>query len=423
MRETPRVERSELFRPEVLIYRRQKSLSTAVISQSSAVKTMAWSSIGLMCLALLVLCLIRYKETNSARGILEPKSASQKIKAPSEAIVSSIAITEGELVEKGQTVMTLSTLILNGNGESPQFSNIQRLKLAQESLAKELAMDERLYKRELVRGSLSVAASEKSLSSLRLEATLLGQQEILSSNHVKSLTSLLKHSNISQSRFDRELLTHLSVERERNLVLSKINTAEAEIADGLLQLDLLDLGFESKQSKVLSEGRRVAGEIRNLDQETFISIQALQTGIVASVAVEAGSPVSRGQALLTILPNHQDLKATLFVPSSVIGKIHTEQELLLGFDAFPVSEFGYTSATVVQISGATLDPRETLLPIPGLNEPVYKVIAELEKHYVEGAEVFPLVSGIQFSADFVMENLSLLEFIFRPVLQLKGKIL
>jgi membrane fusion protein len=423
VRETPRVERSDLFRPEVLIYRREKSLSTAVISQSSAVKTMVWSSIGLMCLALLVLCLIRYKETNSARGILEPKSPSQKIRAPIEAIVASVAITEGEIVVKGQTVMTLSTLILNGNGESPQFLNIQRLKLAQESLAKELAMDERLYKSELARGSLSVATSEKSLSSLRLEATLLGQQEVLSSSHLKSLKSLLKSSNISQSQFDRELLTHLSVERERNLVVSKIYTAESKIADGLLQLDLFNLGFESKQLKTFSEQRRVAGEIRNLDQETFISIQALQGGIIASLAVETGSPVSAGQALLTILPNHQDLKATLFVPSSIIGKIHTEQELLLDFDAFPVSEFGYTGATVVQISGATLDPRETLLPISGLSEPVFKVIAELEKHYVEGAEVFPLVSGIQFSADFVIENLSLLELIFRPVLQLKGKIL
>jgi membrane fusion protein len=190
-----------------------------------------------------------------------------------------------------------------------------------------------------------------------------------------------------------------------------------------LQLDLFNLGFESKQLKAFSEQRRVAGEIRNLDQETFISIQALQGGIIASLAVETGSPVSAGQALLTILPNHQDLKATLFVPSSIIGKIHTEQELLLDFDAFPVSEFGYTGATVVQISGATLDPRETLLPISGLSEPVFKVIAELEKHYVEGAEVFPLVSGIQFSADFVIESLSLLELIFRPVLQLKGKIL
>jgi membrane fusion protein len=376
-----------------------------------------------MCLALLVLCLIRYKETNSARGILEPKSPSQKIRAPIEAIVASVAITEGEIVVKGQTVMTLSTLILNGNGESPQFLNIQRLKLAQESLAKELAMDERLYKSELARGSLSVATSEKSLSSLRLEATLLGQQEVLSSSHLKSLKSLLKSSNISQSQFDRELLTHLSVERERNLVVSKIYTAESKIADGLLQLDLFNLGFESKQLKTFSEQRRVAGEIRNLDQETFISIQALQGGIIASLAVETGSPVSAGQALLTILPNHQDLKATLFVPSSIIGKIHTEQELLLDFDAFPVSEFGYTGATVVQISGATLDPRETLLPISGLSEPVFKVIAELEKHYVEGAEVFPLVSGIQFSADFVIENLSLLELIFRPVLQLKGKIL
>lgn len=417
------VQPSELFRPEVLIYRRGKTLSRAVISQSSAVKTMVWSSIGLMCLALLVLCLIRYKVTVSARGILEPKSSSQKIKAPADAVVALIAVTEGELVEKGQTVMTLSTTILNGNGESQEFSNLRGLRLIEEGLIKELAMNEGLFKAETARLALNIVASENTISSLRLEATLLARQEELSSGHLESLARLLKYSSISQSQFDRELLNHLSIERDVNSMASKIKIEESLIEDGSLQSELLVIGFENKQSKIIDEVLRIANEIRDLNQETSISILALQSGVVASLAVETGSAVSKGLTLLTILPNHRDLKATLFVPSSVIGKIHTEQDLLLGFDAFPVSEFGYTSAKVVMISGASLDPREALLPVSGLNEPVFKVIAELEKHYVEGAEVFPLVSGVQFSADFVIEDLALLEFIFKPVLQLKGKIL
>tara|TARA_B110000208_G_scaffold123307_2_gene150466 strand:+ start:16878 stop:18146 length:1269 start_codon:yes stop_codon:yes gene_type:complete len=416
-------ERRELFRPEVLIYRREKTISSAVISQSSAVKIMVWGSIGLMCFALLVLCLIRYKETESARGMLQHTAPSQQIKSPNSAVVALVTVTEGELVDKGQTLMRLSTVILNGSGESRQSSTIRRLRLKEESLEMQLDMDERLYKAESERHSLSIASLAFTISGLELEADLLAKQEALSRSNIQALAHLLNNSNISQSQFDRELLKHLGIEREKNSVESRIYAAKSELEDGTLQLGLLVLDYEDKQFKVANEVRQLANEIIDLHQGTSISIQALESGVVASLAVETGSSVSAGQILLTILPNQQSLQATIFVPSRLIGRIQEEQELLLEFDAFPISKFGYTTASVVMISTGPLDPRETLLPVPGLNEPVFKVIAELEKYYVEGPETFPLVSGIQFSADFVMEDLSLLEFIFKPVLKLKGKIL
>ena len=416
-------ERRELFRPEVLIYRREKTISSAVISQSSAVKIMVWGSIGLMCFALLVLCLIRYKETESARGMLQHTAPSQQIKSPNSAVVALVTVTEGELVDKGQTLMRLSTVILNGSGESRQSSTIRRLRLKEESLEMQLDMDERLYKAESERHSLSIASLAFTISGLELEADLLAKQEALSRSNIQALAHLLNNSNISQSQFDRELLKHLGIERERNSVESRIYAAKSKLEDGTLQQGLLVLDYEDKQFKVANEARQLANEIIDLHQGTSISIQALESGVVASLAVETGSSVSAGQILLTILPNQQSLQATIFVPSRLIGRIQEEQELLLEFDAFPISKFGYTTASVVMISTGPLDPRETLLPVPGLNEPVFKVIAELEKYYVEGPETFPLVSGIQFSADFVMEDLSLLAFIFKPVLKLKGKIL
>jgi membrane fusion protein len=355
--------------------------------------------------------------------MLEHKSPSQQIKSPTSAVVALVTVTEGELVDKGQTLMTLSTVILNGSGESQQSSTIRRLRLKEDSLETQLVMDERLYKAESERHSLSIAALAFTISGFELEADLLAKQETLSRSNIESLGHLLNSSNISQSQFDRELLKHLSIERERNSVESKTYAAKSRLEDGTLQLGLLVLDYEDKQFKVANEAQQVANEIVDLYQRTSISIQAIESGVVASLAVEAGSSVSAGQVLLTILPNQQALQATIFVPSRLIGKIHTEQELLLEFDAFPISKFGYTPASVVMISTASLDPRETLLPVPGLNEPVFKVVAELEKHYVEGPETFRLVSGIQFSADFVMEDLSLLEFIFKPVLKLKGKIL
>ena len=321
--------------------------------------------------------------------MLQHTAPSQQIKSPNSAVVALVTVTEGELVDKGQTLMRLSTVILNGSGESRQSSTIRRLRLKEESLEMQLDMDERLYKAESERHSLSIASLAFTISGLELEADLLAKQEALSRSNIQALAHLLNNSNISQSQFDRELLKHLGIEREKNSVESRIYAAKSELEDGTLQLGLLVLDYEDKQFKVANEARQLANEIIDLHQGTSISIQALESGVVASLAVETGSSVSAGQILLTILPNQQSLQATIFVPSRLIGRIQEEQELLLEFDAFPISKFGYTTASVVMISTGPLDPRETLLPVPGLNEPVFKVIAELEKYYVEGPETFP----------------------------------
>lgn len=206
-------------------------------------------------------------------------------------------------------------------------------------------------------------------------------------------------------------------------MISKINEAKARLEDGQLQIEISHLASQGTQLRVSKELAGVRNQIKRRDQDEVITITAVKNGTVASLAVQPGSPVAVGQTLLTLIPPNEPLQATVYIPSRLIGKIYPEQPLLLSFDAFPVSEFGYTDAQVKSISTAPLDPRETLLPVTELNEPVFKVVAELSRHYVEGPDIYPLLSGIQFSADFVVEDLSLIEFIFKPVLKLRGKIL
>ncbi|MFK7863503.1 MAG: HlyD family secretion protein [Pseudohongiellaceae bacterium] len=413
----------ELFRPEVLIYQQERKAGRAVISQSSAIRYLVWSSIFLLCIALIVLCFMRYKETQPARGILEHRSVSTKTKSPVSAVVTKIYIEEGEFARKGQVLMTLSTEILDGDGQSQIHAVIERLRIDREEILKKLDAQRSHFSIENKRLVANTTSLKETAKVLKIEAELLDQKMKLSNNALSSFESLLATAGVSQMQYDREVVLNLDLARDQNAIEGKLIETSSDLIDRTLQLELLSLNFSTQKFENEQELLRVDNEIASLQQQTQITIQAAQEGIVTSLAVQSGSPVSAGQTLVSMSPKNGELEAILFVPSSVIGRIHTEQEMLLAFDAFPVSEFGYIRGQVSAISRAPLDPREALLPVAGLTEPVFKVTAKLQQSYIDGSDTYPLLSGFQLTADFVVEDLSLLEFIFKPVLKLKGKLL
>lgn len=416
-------ERNELFRPQAVFYQQEKKTGAAVIIQSSAIRTFVWSSIGLLALVLLVLFFIRYKETQPARGILEHSLASIKVKSPASASVVNIPIREGDIVRKGQTLMVLSTDILDGQGNNQKHAVIERLFIDQQELTKKAELEKRHFAIEYQRLATSTNSLRAAAEVLKIEANLLSQQMVISENVLSSLDQLLQSANISQAQYDNESASNLDLAREQNNIEGREIEISSDLMDRELQLELLKLNFDTQRLENEKQQLRITKEIDSLQQQTQITIQAPQDGVVTSLAVERSSPVSLGQTLVIMAPENGELKATLFVPSTVIGRIHTEQELLLALDAFPITEFGYIHGSVTAISRAPLDPRETLLPVAGLTEPVFKVSAKLNQNYIEGPDTYPLLSGLQLSANFVIEDLSLLEFIFKPVLKLKGKLI
>ena len=163
-------------------------------------------------------------------------------------------------------------------------------------------------------------------------------------------------------------------------------------------------------------------EIDILDHQERFTVVAEDRGVVAALAIEAGQPVSPGQLLLRINPVSPQLQAIIYVPSRVLGKLATGQELMLSYDAYDYRYYGRYQAVVTQISRASLDPRELLLPVPGISEPVFKVLASLNEQTVEGPDIARLQAGMLLNADFITAEMSLAAFIFKPLLRLRGRI-
>jgi membrane fusion protein (multidrug efflux system) len=109
-----------------------------------------------------------------------------------------------------------------------------------------------------------------------------------------------------------------------------------------------------KRSLVSLQGEQVTttATIARLQQDIDkLSIRAPVAGIVAEViSLRAGSYVSQGQKIATIVPRGGLLVVADFTPSAVLGRMHPGQHGRMRLDGFPWTEFGSLDAHVVRVS-------------------------------------------------------------------------
>lgn len=129
-----------------------------------------------------------------------------------------------------------------------------------------------------------------------------------------------------------------------------------------------------------------------------------------------GATVEAGRVLAIILPHGEVLQAELWVPSRAAGFLRSGEPVRLMYDAFPYQKFGVGRGTVASIAGAPVDPADLTVPIE-TKEALYRVLVNLESPTVDGyGKVWRLSPGIRLSADLILDDRSLWEWLFDPII-------
>lgn len=415
-------ERTELIRSEVVLHNSNKSYCAPIISRSYLLGLQVWLGAILLLVFVFVLARTNYKETVAVRGILQPSQGVQEIVAPVNAMLQQNHVQPGDSVFKGQVLATLSTSQFDYFGRPQQELQIQQLESALVLLGREVDVQRKLYARTRDKNKSAVENLKLGRKNLRREGAILLTQLKLSSTNLESLEYLRKSSNISQAYFDQQYLVHLNIRLQQEGLNRRLVEVNHQLSNSEGAVEFIEFEFEKNQLQLQKETKEIGYRIEQLGRQGFMTVLAQDGGIVAAVAVSQGKAVRVGQPMFTIHPRNDQLVANIYVPAKVQGKLFPGQEILLSYDAFDYQFFGRYTANVSELSQASLDPREQLLPVPGISEPVFKVVAVLDQTYVEGLDIFPLQAGMLLTADFVVSQMSLLNFIFKPLLSLRGKV-
>lgn len=415
-------ERNELIRTEVVLHKANPAYSVPVIDQNSSSGFQLWLCVVFLFLFVFLLGRTNYKETVTARGILQPSRGTQKIASPVTAMLRQIYVEPGDVVHKGQVLASLSTTLFDYSGRPQQEAEIQQSESARELLRQEMDVQKKLYARSIAKNKTAVKSLQAGKKNLDREAEILLAQLQLSNTNLESLEYLRGTSNISQAYFDQQYVAHLNLHLRQEELNRRIVEISHHISDSEGAEEFINFEFEKNSLQMQRQAEEIDYHIRQLAKQQLTTVLAEDNGIVAAVAVSQGKTVLASETMFSIHPINDRLLAILYVPAKVQGKLFPGQELLLSYDAFDYQLFGRYTATISELSRASLDPREHLLPVPGISEPVFKIVAALDQEYVEGSEVHRLQSGMLLTADFVVSEMSLLEFIFKPLLSLRGKV-
>jgi membrane fusion protein len=155
-----------------------------------------------------------------------------------------------------------------------------------------------------------------------------------------------------------------------------------------------------------------------------IIVRAELDGRVATVLVEPGQSVVPNQRIASILPKDGKLEAELYMPSRNVGMVTRDTRVVVRYDSFPYQKFGQFSGTVRDISETSISSNDLPQAAAGQtsSDNYFRVRVALEKQEVILRDKhFQLKPGMQLSANVLLEERTIAEWMFEPLLGIAAR--
>ena len=363
-----------------------------------------------------------YSRKETVRGWLEPADGMVRVFPQAEGRVAQLLVAEGDVVIKGQPVA-----IINGDRILEDGARLEAIVL-QEYQARKAAMERQLA-RESVLANLHDGELLARIGDAKATLEQLDQQAI----------NLDQRISIGEKRMSR----HRSLEQAGHLTASELEQLQEQQL--LLTGDRQELAVKRLQQLSLlkqlrAERKRLPEELRNSEDRLRVALAEISAeiaqlrgnrahvlvaplnGQVSSIGLAEGQRARYEQPLMTLLPAGSPLEATLLVPVRAAGFLEAGQALHIRYDAFPYQKFGLQPGRVLDVTGGTVLPSDYAnLPLR-IEEPVFRVTAIPRDSDVQAyGRDFELKPGMTLSADIVLEERSLLQWLLEPLHSLRGR--
>lgn len=410
-----------LFRPEAVDAQRQFGLGGVQLVRPPA---LSWITAGVLVTAVALgafLALAEYTRKTTSNGVIVPDRGLIRLVPAVAGTVVERRVAEGQVVHAGDVlfVLALERPLLAADAQEQVRRSLDDRR---RSLAETARAQQALAGTQRAALDRRMAALEGELAQIDIESGLQKQRLVMAQDALARLKALEDEQFISPAQTQaksEEVLglraTAQGLARQRAALLRE----RAELEGQRSALPLLASATAGSLERDLAQVNRDAAE---QDAEQRLVVRAPQSGTVSTVLAEPGQSVSPASALATVVPEGAVLQAQLYAPSSAIGFVQPGQPVRLRFEAFPYQKFGQQPARVVQVSRTPLAANElAALALPALgngSEPMFRITVALEGPPV--AE--PLSAGMRLQADVLLERRRLIEWLFEPLLGLRGRL-
>lgn len=411
-----------LFRANAVKQQSARLDGDVIIAQpvSSSFLTIVLLCVVTAIIAFLSLTSFNRKETVS--GYLKPDIGLAKVVSSRAGVIQQVYVDDGQQVQAGDRLAlvivpehlsagdSLTGTLFQGLLQQTELVNLRKQQVISQLSQQETELTTRL------------TLSRNLLSDIKAQQQLLQQRLQLNQQRYQNYQNLTQRGAISTNELQQQHELVLNIQQQ----LAELNASEqsqkAQIEQLSGQLQRLPSEQQQQLAVLDSDISRLKQQQTELNARGELLITAPITGRVTNLVAEIGNNVQMGLPLLTIMPDNAELQAVLLVPTRAYGFVMPGQRTRLRFDAFPYQRFGLYEGEVIKTAQAIVLPNEVDMPV-AVQEPVYRVEVALASQHIRAyGNTVPLQSGMLLSADIVLEQRSLLAWLFEPVLSLKGRL-
>jgi multidrug resistance efflux pump len=364
------------------------------------IRSTAWLLLAAFLFALLVAIVMRLPETVHCQFVLIPATGADPIQSPRQAIISRVAVEEGQPVKLGEALFVLRSDEIRG--WDMQFRTLtEDLRSKEESLTQaetayaaqleikkaeiEQAKSEVKFRenhastsRELVMRmeKLSKLGGESEIDLVKLKLDLAGSEKDLS----------VAQRTVQQVNFDRE---RMETEHARQRAEQQSEIEKLKMRIGALKTDL-----ENTHQNLLTVRSPYEGVIISMEQRTV------------------GSFVQQGQVLCQLAPKDAKPRARMTLNEAGLPKLAIAQRVRYFFEAFPYQRYGAVTGKLDWISPSAVTTTD------GSH---FVALGSLDRYEISprAGQVLPLRVGMRGDAHIIVGGRTLIEYAFEPIRQLR----
>ena len=412
-----------LFREAALEAQRDTLGGAALQVQGPAT---GWLTMAALVTVALVLALAfggHYTRKEHVDGYLAPTLGLIRVQTPQAGVVSTLHVSEGQAVRRGEVLMEISSEQATTSQRESHAAALAELRQRRDSLRHERSKQGEIEtltgngwveRVRAIESEIGQAEAQRELQKRRVasaERTVQRHEELVAQHFVSEVTLQQKQDEWIETRNQLAQIDRALTGLRRDLMSARIERASAELKGG---------NHTAALDRQISE---LSQQLTEADARRAVSLIAPADGTVTNVLASLGQIAQPGTPLLSLLPAGGTLEAQLLVPSRAAGFLRAGQSVALRYQAFPYQRFGHQTGTVLSVGKTVIQAGDaTHLPVT-LREPVYRVSVRLPAQQLHGyGEALPLQAGMRLDADVLVDRRRLIEWVFDPLVALKGRL-
>src|SRR4051812_18947132 len=160
-------QRPALFRREAIDFQRgQGEFGDITLLQPVSTKLLAWLLTAVVVAAIVFLCFAQFSRKQTVPGYLIPASGTMKVFPMREGVASELHIEEGQHVDAGDPLFTVSTPEVAADGEDVNAAKLASMRHQKEMLESQITAEQRTATAERERLKVLVASGKAEIGNI-----------------------------------------------------------------------------------------------------------------------------------------------------------------------------------------------------------------------------------------------------------------